>query len=607
MNDDTNPRKVVIACQGGGSHAAYAAGALKRWLPLIERSRGRDAIALRGLSGTSGGALSALLAWYGLLQGGAASACARLDEFWQSNCAQTLGEQMWNGATIAAATALPFEISFSPRNWPLREGLTALTSIWPTVADALGDFNPWGRGEYFQLAPLIRRQVDFRLVEALGDLLGIANDIRRWRDADVQLGLKKPLDPTRNEALKRQLEQRIRANAAQQPRVIRQQMGADFGDASLLRSVMADWPDGLQDDKAPFLALEAALKHVTDRIPHLMIGAVNVGNGEFVAFSSERAPGDDGISLAAVLASAAIPWIFEAVNVPRETPDGKIVERSFWDGLFSQNPPVKNFLAGKESDRVPNEIWVLQINPRDFDVEKLGLGIADRRNELSGNLSLHQEIAFIEAVNKRVTRRGGGEHKRVQVHRVLLERDAVEASAPVRLDVLSKTDRSAVLKDALMDHGEMQGQRFLRMRSAAELACDRLDGSPAEQVSAEPPEAANRLAVLRTLEAQPGDPSMRLHIDETILPSSGVDDLATIKATVRWHTRGALKDGGAGVQIEGESDIVVVDHSDTITVSEVRITDLKLEDKQESAMLDAARMQNVPPVALQGELHRHDR
>lgn len=341
MNHDTNPRKVVIACQGGGSHAAYAAGALKRWLPLIERSSGRDAIALRGLSGTSGGALSALLAWYGLLQGGAASACARLDQFWQSNCAQTLGEQMWNGATIAAATALPFEISFSPRNWPLREGLVALTSIWPTVADALGAFNPWGRGEYFQLAPLIARQVDFKLVGALGALLGIANDIRRWREADVQLGLKKPLDPIRNEALKRQLEQRIRTNAAQQPRVIRQQMGTDFGDASLLRSVMADWPDGLQDDQAPFLALEAALKQAAGRIPHLMIGAVNVGNGEFVAFSSERAPGDDGISLVAVLASAAIPWIFEAVSVPRETPDGKMVERSFWDGLFSQNPPVK--------------------------------------------------------------------------------------------------------------------------------------------------------------------------------------------------------------------------------------------------------------------------
>lgn len=213
MNQDSNARKVVIACQGGGSHAAYAAGALKRWLPLIEQSHGRDAIALRGLSGTSGGALCALLAWYGLLQGGATSACTRLEAFWQSNCAQSPGEQLWNGATIAAAGSLPFEISFSPATWPLRDGLTALTSTWPTVAAALGPLNPWGRGDFFQLAPLIARQVDFKLVEALGALLGISNDIRRWRDADVQCSLNPPLDLARNEELKRRLAHSIRANA----------------------------------------------------------------------------------------------------------------------------------------------------------------------------------------------------------------------------------------------------------------------------------------------------------------------------------------------------------------------------------------------------------
>lgn len=603
MNQDPNARKVVIACQGGGSHAAYAAGALKRWLPLIEQSQGREAIALRGLSGTSGGALCALLAWYGLLQGGAAAACTRLEEFWQSNCAQSPGEQLWNGATIATADALPFEISFSPTTWPLREGLTALTSIWPTVADALGPLNPWGRGDFFQLAPLIARQVDFRLVEALGALLGIANDIRRWRQADVQCSLNPPLDPMHNEALKQRLALSIRTNAGQQPRAITELMGKDFGDAGLLRAAMAEWHDGLQEDKAPFDALDAALKKIRDKIPHLLIGAVDVGNGEFVAFSSEHAPTDRGISLAAVLASAALPWVSEAVAVPYVAPDG-VSEKPphrFWDGLFSQNPPIRNFLAGQQRDCIPNEIWVLQINPRDYDLKELGRGVADRRNELSGNLSLHQEIAFIEAVNKRVTRRGGGDHQRVQVHRIILEGAAVEASAPVTLNALSKFDRSAVLKDALMAHGELQGQRFVRMRAAAELACDRLDGSPAQQVSAELPQAAGPLAVLRTIAAPPGETSVRLHIDETILPSRGAIGFATIQATARWHTRGVLKDGGAGVQIEGESDFVVVDHDDTITVSEVRIAEVKVEDKHETAVLEAARKLNVPSGRLKDQ------
>jgi hypothetical protein len=40
---------------------------------------------------------------------------------------------------------------------------------------------------------------------------------------------------------------------------------------------------------------------------------------------------------------------------------------------------------------------VIQINPRQRDTEPTTLAeIADRRNELSGNLSLYQELAFIE-------------------------------------------------------------------------------------------------------------------------------------------------------------------------------------------------------------------
>ena len=47
------PRRVAIACQGGGSHAAFAAGVLQRLLGPELRGRFR----LLGLSGTSGGAI----------------------------------------------------------------------------------------------------------------------------------------------------------------------------------------------------------------------------------------------------------------------------------------------------------------------------------------------------------------------------------------------------------------------------------------------------------------------------------------------------------------------------------------------------------------------
>ena len=59
----TSTKRVAIACQGGGSHSAFTAGALKR---LLTEERNRYEIV--ALSGTSGGAICALLVWYALLR-----------------------------------------------------------------------------------------------------------------------------------------------------------------------------------------------------------------------------------------------------------------------------------------------------------------------------------------------------------------------------------------------------------------------------------------------------------------------------------------------------------------------------------------------------------
>lgn len=570
MNSVADTRKIVIACQGGGSHAAYAAGALKRWLPLIEKCGERDPMKLVGISGTSGGGLCALLAWYGLLQGGAERACRKLEAFWDSNCTQTPGETLWNGAAVAAAGALPFELTFSPYVSPLRDGLKLLTSTWPQWADTLGPFNPWGRGDYFQLDRLIAAEVDFELVAALGALLGVSKDIARWREADLQSRMKPSLAPAANETLKRQLAERIRKNVEEQPAEIRRLMGrAGFPQGCPLDVALSRWSDQVAADPGSFETLDAAGKEIMARIPHLLIGAVDVRDGEFVAFSSERAATDGGISLQAVLASAALPWMFEAVEVPFIGPDGTTTKRSFWDGLFSQNPPIKNFLAGVDEERVPAELWVLQINPRDFDVGQLKFDIGDRRNELSGNLSLNQEIAFIEAVNKRITRGDDRKHQPVQVHRVILDRGAIEKTAPVKLNALSKSDRSPVLKDALMAHGEMQAQRFFRMRDALKLATGRLDGQSRT-------ESAAAAAVLRNVKDQSGDAALHLNFDQTILPTSAIVDNSTLRATARWHARG-IADDAAVVQLEGAIDFLIDDCSDPIDVLEMRITEVKME------------------------------
>lgn len=56
--------RVAIACQGGGSQCAFVAGALK----ALFGARIQDRYQIVGLSGTSGGAFTAALAWAGLLK-----------------------------------------------------------------------------------------------------------------------------------------------------------------------------------------------------------------------------------------------------------------------------------------------------------------------------------------------------------------------------------------------------------------------------------------------------------------------------------------------------------------------------------------------------------
>ena len=76
--------RVAIACQGGGSHTAFTAGVLKRLLPAIGSTH--DVVAI---SGTSGGAVCALLAWYALCEGDAPEAGRLLDDYWAENSATT--------------------------------------------------------------------------------------------------------------------------------------------------------------------------------------------------------------------------------------------------------------------------------------------------------------------------------------------------------------------------------------------------------------------------------------------------------------------------------------------------------------------------------------
>src|SRR4026209_852172 len=90
--------RVAIAGQGVGSHTAFTAGVLKRLLRDDELAR----YDLVGLSGTSGGAICALLAWYGLSGRAHVPTGELLDAFWADKSATWPYERALNSWTVWA-------------------------------------------------------------------------------------------------------------------------------------------------------------------------------------------------------------------------------------------------------------------------------------------------------------------------------------------------------------------------------------------------------------------------------------------------------------------------------------------------------------------------
>jgi NTE family protein len=112
--------RVAIACQGGGSHAAFVAGILCRLLgPDL-----RDRFELMAISGTSGGAICASLAWAGLVAGGPESrsnAVRRLREFWNDMEVHDVLDAWTNFWSVWLARA-PFTAEVSPYTYvPIAE------------------------------------------------------------------------------------------------------------------------------------------------------------------------------------------------------------------------------------------------------------------------------------------------------------------------------------------------------------------------------------------------------------------------------------------------------------------------------------------------------
>jgi NTE family protein len=130
MATEQKGRGIVLACQGGGSHTAFTAGVLAELLLHDDRP-------IRALSGTSGGAVCALLAWSGLLEDDRGLGAARLYAFWNALSRRGLLETLQNDLvvdTLRTLGRLGVQLEVSPYLNPLeasREFLTRIESAVP--------------------------------------------------------------------------------------------------------------------------------------------------------------------------------------------------------------------------------------------------------------------------------------------------------------------------------------------------------------------------------------------------------------------------------------------------------------------------------------------
>jgi NTE family protein len=83
--------RVAIACQGGGSHTAFTAGVLAELLGHLP-----EHVDVVALSGTSGGALCATLAWDGLLRNDPGRSSQQLARFWHAMSAHEPWDMLLN-------------------------------------------------------------------------------------------------------------------------------------------------------------------------------------------------------------------------------------------------------------------------------------------------------------------------------------------------------------------------------------------------------------------------------------------------------------------------------------------------------------------------------
>lgn len=392
-------RKVAIACQGGGIHGAFTCGVLSTILQVKEAEENgivaKNAKRQFDIGGVSGTSAGALNAF-----------------------------MVWYGL-------MPKE----GRSGSFSEARRAVNKLWDT----------------FQ-------------VNKSGELMVNALGLQAYRLQGLGVALRPPAPPLFYDAMMRLLHSWSRLENLLLPQLDLGEIRGEFYDFnSLLRSCAPEFP-----------SIQARLDEIGEKKlkPRLLLGAVEILSGEFEVFDSFKRDSrlqdlahrtadqaQRPISYEAVEASGTLPEIRRSQRIPGlKNIDGQ--DPLYWDGLFSQNPPVREFAAGTAKEDTPDEIWVIRINPQKRDKEPILLDqIEDRRNELAGNLSLNQELQFIQKVNQWAVKYPsdfGRDRKVIDIYTITMSEEK-----SIDLGVASKFDRTPSFVEDMRVHGAERAALFL--------------------------------------------------------------------------------------------------------------------------------------------------
>lgn len=175
--------------------------------------------------------------------------------------------------------------------------------------------------------------------------------------------------------------------------------------------------------------------------PALFVTVTNVKTG------LPRVIANDAMSIDALLASACVPELFQAVELDGER---------YWDGGYCGNPTLWPMIHSGLAD----DLIVVQLAPEQAEVPTDGEAIRRRVGEIIFNSSLVAEMQAITAMRALAERNADSSHLlALRMHRIGPPREGLH-------DQGTATERSRAWLQLLQGEGQIAGKHFLSAHGA---------------------------------------------------------------------------------------------------------------------------------------------